>query len=220
MKCLKYVILIPVIILTVLSFVIVEAYFVRFSNGISDNIDNWMLFISICNWIFISILTGINIWIFYKLTTSIAENNDNQFLEQKIARTENVILNLRIKDYEKLRETGNELKKKIAMQEKYTEELNKFWYILLSMQNTSLFSYKDKVGKSQIDTLCESFFPIIRGQETNPNIIGDKIDRCLLVVEFLIFIQQLQDDRIVESLNTYPERFDSTIISIYNYFKK
>lgn len=220
MKQLKYLILIPAIILSVLAFVIVEAYFVRFSNGISDNIDNWMLFISICNWIFISILTGINIWIFYKLTTSIAESNDNQFLEQKIARTENVILNLRIKDYEKLRETGNELKKKIAKQEKYTEELNKFWYILLSMQNTSLFSYKDKVGKSQIDTLCESFLPIIIGQETNPNIIGDKIDRCLLVVEFLIFIQQLQDDRIVESLNTYPERFDSTIISIYNYFKK
>lgn len=103
MKSLRLILLICFNLLLVIFFTILIVYFTKFSGGISDKTDNWLLFISICNWGFISILTGLNVWMFYKLTSMFAYEN-------KLSRSENAILDLRLSDYKQLRAEASKIK--------------------------------------------------------------------------------------------------------------
>lgn len=215
MKILKYVLLFSFGLMALIFLLIIEAYFVKFSGGISGKTDNWLLFITICNWGFISSLTGLNIWVFYKLTTLIDQNDNNRFIENKVSISEKAILELRVNDYKALREQAINLKLAILKTKDYNSEFNAFMKILLSMQDSRLFSRIDNKG-SVLDEVVKFIADASKADNFNAETLILKIDSVLRSIEFLIFSQQLRDDRILREVREHPNRFDVTIVGIDN----
>lgn len=211
-KSIRYILLIVFCLLILLSSIILITYFAKFSNGISDDTNNWILFISICNWLFISILTGLNVWIFFRLTSLIA-------LENKMSRSENAILDLRISDYKQLRYEASKIRLAILRKHNLESELNSFMQILYSMSLSPSFS-TTTLGKSVLVPVVEKFEDLLSQQKVNTDNLMKLIDSSLSTIEVLIFSNQLRDERLLKNIRKHPNWFDSTLISIDNYIKK
>ena len=135
MKSLLLKISLPMILLFLL---VISVYLYTFNGGISDNVPNWELFISICNWLSISVLTMVNIAVFYRLNTIIAKKDANRFIENKISQTENSLREIRVKYYQCLQSKGIELIVKISSNEDFNEDYKDFHKQLLSMKSSIL----------------------------------------------------------------------------------
>lgn len=212
MKTLKHVLLISYGLMALIFFIIIEAYFVKFSGGISNMAENWMLFISICNWFFISTLTGLNVWVFYKLTSMVAYEN-------KISRSENAILDLRLSDYKQLRVEASKIKMAILKNENFEVELNKFMQTLYSMSLSPSFS-TTTLGKSVLLPIIEKYENFFSQKNKNSEELMKLIDSSVHSIEVVIFTNQLRDERLLEQIRKHPNWFDSTLISIDNYMSR
>ena len=191
---------------------IAGVYFFKFSYGISEKPDDWLLFISMCNWGFISLLTGLNVWVFYKLTSMFA-------FENKISRSENAILDLRLSDYKQLRVKASKIKIAVLKNGGYDIELNTFMQVLYAMSVSPSF-YTTTFGKSALLPIVEKFETFLLQETKNGEELINLIDRSLSTIELLIFSNQLRDERILEQIRKHPSWFDSTLNSIDNYMKK
>ena len=212
MKSLRLILLICFNLLLVIFFTILIVYFTKFSGGISDKTDNWLLFISICNWGFISILTGLNVWMFYKLTSMFAYEN-------KLSRSENAILDLRLSDYKQLRAEASKIKIAILKKEDFEVELNQFMQTLYSMSLSPSFS-TTTLGKSVLIPIVEKYENFFSQNNNTGEELMKLIDSSMQTIEVVIFTNQLRDERLLKQILRHPNWFDSTLISIDNYINK
>lgn len=219
MKSLRSLLLLCFVSLLVLVFIIIVAYIVKFNGAISDNINDWLLFVSICNFGYSSVIAGLNVWVFFKLTTLIAKNDTIRFIENKLSRTENALMEIRLSDLKRLREAASTLKIAIQNQLDYKNELREFQIILLSMQQSSLFSTIDNKG-SVLDPIVEYIDSSLKGGKLEIDKLVGQINSVIVTTEMLIYSHQLRDERILEEVRKHPNWFDSTIIGIDNFMKK
>lgn len=218
MKLLRLILLTSFGVTILLFTFILATYFIKFSGNISDNPDDWVLFISICNWGFISLLTGLNVWVFFKLTSLIAKKDEQHHIENKLSRSENAILDLRISDYKRLRYEASKIKIAILKKENFEYDLNLFMQVLYSMNYSSLFS-TTTMGVSILAPIIEKFEKILATTKFNGEELMKLIDSSLSTIEVLIFTNQLRDERIWKQVQEHPNWFDSTLVSIDEYFK-
>lgn len=219
MKTLRNVLLLSYAALCLFFGAILATYFIKFSGGISDNTDNWTLFISICNWGSMSLLTGLNIWVFFQLTSLIEKNEAKRFVENKLSRTEDAIWELRTNDYKRLREYATELKIDIYTNNRFEDKLHSFNKVLLSMSSSTLYSTKDKINNSVLDPVTDYLSKQKSNCSMSPDELIECIDRCLRTIEIIIFSLQMADERILKEVREHPDRFDPTLNSIDNFMK-
>ena len=208
------------LLMALLFIIVLIAYIKTFSGEISNNVIYWDLFISICNWLCISILTMINIVVFYKLTTTIAKKDATRFIENKITQTENSLRELRIEYYQHLQNKGIDLIMKISSNKEYTKDFEDFYKQLLSMQSSILFSCSDKIKNSTIDSILELYINVMTNKDASNDDKKECILRCLRSIEIIIISIPLRDKRILNSIKENSERFDPVFISIDNFISK
>ena len=219
MKSLRLILLICFSILLVLFYSILIVYFSKFTGGISDKTDNWLLFISICNWGFISLLTALNIWVFYKLTTLIAQNESVQFKETKIAQTEDAILQLRIDAYKQLKQKADKVRTEILEEKNYIFSLKGYYSDLLFLNSSLLFATLD-LKTSMLTPVIDTLNQFLGNKDQQSQELLRIIDRSLQIVEMLIFTNKLRDTRLLEEIRKNPNKYDSTIIGVDNFMNK
>lgn len=220
MKWSKYIILSVILLMIVLFLTVIIVYIKIFSGGISNEISYWNLFISICNWLCISILTMINIVVFYKLTTTIAKKDATRFIENKITQTENSLREMRFEYYQHLQNKGIDLIMKIFSNKEYTKDFEDFYKQLLSMQSSILFSCSDRIKNSTIDSVLELYINVMTKKDASIEDKTECILRCLRSIEIIILSIPSQDKRILNSIKENSERFDPVFISIDNFISK
>lgn len=208
------------LLMALLFIIVLIAYIKTFSGEISNNVIYWDLFISICNWLCISILTMINIVVFYKLTTTIAKKDATRFIENKITQTENSLRELRIEYYQHLQNKGIDLIMKISSNKEYTKDFEDFYKQLLSMQSSILFSCSDKIKNSTIDSILELYINVMTNKDASNDDKKECILRCLRGIEIIILSIPLRDNRILNSIKENSEQFDPVFISIDNFMSK
>lgn len=217
MKSLLLKISLPMILLFIL---VISVYLYTFNGGISDNVPNWELFISICNWLSISVLTMVNIAVFYRLNTIIAKKEANRFIENKISQTENSLREIRVKYYQCLQSKGIELIVKISSNEDFNEDYKDFHKQLLSMKSSILFSCSDEIKNSTIDAVLDLFQTEMNKQNVSKDYKINCIVRCLRGVEIIILSIPLRDERILKKIKENPEHFDPAFISVDTFISK
>ena len=214
-KGLRIILILSYIVLAIIFCIILVAYCIKFSGCISNKVDDWNLFISICNLGFSALLTGLNVWVFYKLTLLLANNESKQFVENKISRTENALMELRISDYKELRQEATNLKLAVYSKEDFKRELNVFMKTLYSMYSSLLFDRTYSNGYV-LDSVLEYLKDVSANDDIQDDILIEQIDRSLKTIEVIIFSTQLRDDRIGKALRKNPNRFDPVFTTIDN----
>jgi hypothetical protein len=175
-----------------------------------------MLYVSLMNWVFVSSLTIVNIWVFYKLTTVIEKNNSQRFVENKMNDTEQLLRKLRVDDYNELRGLASSVTLALSGGSAADKELKAFRLKLETMCLSSLYSYTSAIGKSQIRAMCDDYDEFFK-QSRPHEAVFDKVNRIIKTIEIIIFTSQLRDNRLSDMLKQQPNHFDSTLVSIDNY---
>ena len=99
----KNIIKVICIIIGLLELVMIIAYFVTFDGGISTANQDWDTFIQIFNGVIMTILTAVNIYVFYHLTVVIEDKNQERAVKEKVFEAQSVITQMRVKQYEEVR---------------------------------------------------------------------------------------------------------------------
>lgn len=202
-------------VLLIIFLFLLGTYFTVFSDGISNQTDDWILFVSMCNLGFISLLSGLNVWVFYRLTLKIATNENTQFVENKISRTEDALLELRLSEFKQFLQDTVNLKVAIYSEQSYESELRAVWKDLNSMSTSIVFSSVDS-KTSVLEPIINNFHDVFSNRNIQPENLIEQIDKSINAVEVLIFTSQLRDDRIFNEFSEHPNRFDPTLSSIHN----
>lgn len=87
-------------VIGLLELTVIVAYFCVFNGTISSANQDWDTFIQIFNGLVMSILTAINIYIFYQLTVAIEDKNHKRAVKEKVFEAQSIITQMRVKKYE------------------------------------------------------------------------------------------------------------------------
>ena len=100
-------------IICLLELGVIVAYFCIFNGEISTVNQDWDTFIQIFNGLVMTVLTAVNIYIFYQLTVAIEDKNQERIIKQKISDAQTIITQMRLGEYERVKSLINDIIKDI-----------------------------------------------------------------------------------------------------------
>ncbi len=209
--------------------IIVGCYFYIFSGGLSHSTEDWTIASQIINGFIITALTCTNIWIFFKLTLSIEDKNEERIIKSKVFEVQSIITQMRIKKYERINDIINERKvelvKMIFNQSNY-ETLKKE---LMSIDDSFLFKGGNlEMGcylHPSIETLLEEIRILNTKSHSTQNLkdediipLFDSLNNFINIMELYIIGQMVTDNDIANYIqNTFP---DCTMKCIVQFLEK
>lgn len=115
-----------------LEIAILVVYLKTFNGPVSQNVNDWNLFYQIANGIIMVILTIINIAVFYKISTTLD-------VKGKLFEAQSIITQMRIKDYEYIRDKVKEIQAQIIRGTIKKEDIEEYKKTLMSIDNSFLY---------------------------------------------------------------------------------
>lgn len=217
----KWIALILGALLCLFEIVVVIVYFIIFNGGISINNQDWSTFSQILNGCVMAVLTGINIWIFYKISNSIEENTENRAAKQTLFEAQLVITQMRVKWYEELSQLINDIKvdlSKLQINESNIDQLKKK---LMKIDQSFLFK-NDILGDSGfLFPLSEEILNLIKERkEGYIDKLQDKLTSLMSIMELYIITQMLRDHEVAKYINSHKGDIDSTFSCMDQFAKE
>lgn len=185
-------------------------YFRTFSGTISQDTEDWVLFSQIANGLVITILTIINIAVFYKISISLD-------VKGKLFEAQSIITQMRVKQYEYLKSLIKNIQVQLIkghIDKCDIEELKKG---LMEMDNSFLYK-NDKVNdpvffKYLIEQICNDYKTKdnYQVQEKNIERAYNNLSSFLQLFEFYIIQQMMRDMELKKYIDKNKGNIDSTI---------
>lgn len=209
-------------IIGLLELMVIVAYFSIFNGSISTNNQDWGLFIQIFNGLIMAILTGVNIYIFYKLNITIENKNQERNIKEKIDKVQSVITQLRVNQYEEIRSLITDVKVELMRNVFNPQNIFKLQKKLMEMDQSFLYKSSDLGYDSFLFPVIEDILDkkdIIMNEIKNsknnkiPNYLPliERLTDFLHIVEFYIFGQMLTQKEIESYISKNKEDVDCTI---------
>ena len=209
-------------IIGLLELMVIVAYFSIFNGSISTNNQDWGLFIQIFNGLIMAILTGVNIYIFYKLNITIENKNQERNIKEKIDKVQSVITQLRVNQYEEIRSLITDVKVELMRNVFNPQNIFKLQKKLMEMDQSFLYKSSDLGYDSFLFPVIEDILDkkdIIMNEFKNtennkiPNYtpLIERITDFLHIVEFYIFGQMLTQKEIESYISKNKDDVDCTI---------
>ena len=107
MKNIKFILFPLFAVVIAITTIVLIVYLATFNKGVSANISNWDLFLTLYNGVIMTFLTIANIWVFYKLTIAIEDRNENRRIKDKLHESQKILTDLRVKEYISLKSEIN-----------------------------------------------------------------------------------------------------------------
>ncbi len=207
----KWTVLIIGTLLCLFELAVVAVYFITFNGGISIHRQDWATFSQILNGCVMAVLTGVNIWIFYKISNSIEENTKNRVAKQILFETQLVITQMRVKRYEEFSQLINDIKVdlyKNRISEPNIEQLKKS---LMKVDHSFLFKNDDLEDSGFLFPSTKKIIEILKERkEGYMDKLEDNLTNFLSLMEIYIINQMLRDHDVVKYINSHRGNIDST----------
>lgn len=203
--------------ITIVTTIILIVYLATFNKGVSANISNWDLFLTLYNGIIITLLTIANIWVFYKLTIAVENRNETRRIKDKLNDAQKIFTELRVQEYKSLKTEINIFFVKSFSGENIKQNKKIILSILMRMQNSVLFCCSNDQSKSVLDVPISLITENIIEDMKESNY--DKINRAMRLIENLIFIPPFNESATLEYVRMCQDGVDPTILGIDNYLK-
>lgn len=208
----KQIAFVVILVLCFIEIFFLYEYFSVFNGSISTDIQNWSLFSQIINGVVIALLTSINIWVFYKISIAIDNNNKERGVEQRLFEAQKVLTDMRIRQYEELSRLANQFKVGIIKEQEDPQLFEQLKRQLMSMDDSWLFKTDQIAEPSFLHGVIESFL-----ETYNTSNKEDKVTRLsniCIFTECYIVIQQHRNKDLEDYINDpkHKDFIDSTLI--------
>lgn len=209
-------------IIGLLELMVIVVYFSIFNGSISTNNQDWGLFIQIFNGLIMAILTGVNIYIFYKLNITIENKNQERNIKAKIDNVQSVLTQLRVNQYEEIRSLITNVKVELMQETFNPQNIIQLKKKLMEMDQSFLYKSSDLGNDSflfpviedileKIETLMNKIKDAKNNKIPNYTPLIERLIDFLHIVEFYIFGQMLTQKEIESYISKNRDDVDCTI---------
>lgn len=212
-------------IIGLLELMVIVAYFSIFNGSISTNNQDWGLFIQIFNGLIMAILTGVNIYIFYKLNITIENKNQERNIRAKIDNIQSVLTELRVQQYKEIRNLISDIMIELLQENYSLKNLDVLQKKLMEMEQSCLYKDESLGGFSSLNPFINDILDLIKEIIQNPQTRSyesqiEQLKVFLNAVEFYIFGQMLASKEVSNYVLKHKEEVDNTICCMADFANK
>ena len=212
-------------IIGLLELMVIVAYFSIFNGSISTNNQDWGLFIQIFNGLIMMILTGVNIYIFYKLNITIENKNQERNIKAKIDNIQSVLTELRVQQYKEIRNLISDIMIELLQENYSLKNLDVLQKKLMEMEQSCLYKDESLGGFSSFNPFINDILDLIKEIIQNPQTSSyesqiEQLKVFLNAVEFYIFGQMLASKEVSNYVLQHKEEVDNTICCMADFANK
>ena len=213
------------VVIGLLELGVIIAYFNIFNGAISSANQDWDTFIQIFNGLVMTVLTAVNIYIFYQLTVAIEDKNQEPAVKEKVFEAQSVITQMRVKQYEEVKVLIYDVIAVIAKKKKENGELDLLHKKLVELDNSLLFKNYKLQDASVLESANMKIIDVIKRIKANE--YGINIDAFLSsltayikLVETYIISQMIIDKDVERYVCDNAHNIDCTISCVVQVLDK
>ena len=204
------------VVIGLLELGVIIAYFYIFNGAISSANQDWDTFIQIFNGLVMTVLTAVNIYIFYQLTVAIEDKNQERAVKEIVFEAQSVITQMRVKQYEEVKVLIYDEIAVIAKKKKEKGELDLLHKKLVELDNSLLFKNYKLQDASVLESANMKIIDVIKRIKANE--YGINIDAFLSsltayikLVETYIICHMIIDKDVERYVCDNAHNFDCTL---------
>ena len=222
----KNTIIVVCTIIGLLELSMIVIYFVVFNGGLSTSNQDWDTFIQISNGFIMTILTAINIYVFYHLTVVIEDKNQERAVKEKVFEAQSVLTQMRVKQYEDVKTLIYKVVEMVAQDKSDNGEMTLLYNKIAELEESFLFKNYNIKDSSILGDESDKIRTFIRIFKTN----ADKVDKeafimtlttCVKLLELYIIGQMVTTDKdVAKYVQENTKNIDCSISCVVQIFDK
>ena len=203
-----------------------------FSGGISQELNDWNLFIIIFNGIITTVLTVVNICAIIKINSTLDSNSENRHINNLLFEAQTILAKMRLDDYYVIKKLISDIKISIFKRHMSAEKIESLKKKLMEIDSSS-FLYKNqnlhdepflRPITKRLVVQIDNFIHKIKDSE----VVDEKDEEELLhnlssfqsIMEFYVVSQLVRGSKVQRYISEHQDETDSTISCIYDFAKE
>jgi len=203
-----------------------------FNGSISQELDDWNLFIIIFNGIITTVLTVVNICAIIKINSTLDSNSENRHINNLLFEAQTILAKMRLDDYYVIKKLISDIKISIFKRHMSAEKIESLKKKLMEIDSSS-FLYKNqnlhdepflRPITKRLVVQIDNFIHKIKDSE----VVDEKDEEELLhnlssfqsIMEFYVVSQLVRGSKVQRYISEHQDETDSTISCIYDFAKE
>ena len=212
--------------------IVLYHYHSVFNGSISQELNDWNLFIVIFNGIITTVLAVVNICAIIKINSTLDSNSENRHINNLIFEAQTILAKMRLDDYNVIKELINDIKVSIFKRHMFAEKVDDLKKKLMEMDSSS-FLYKNQklhdepflrpITKRlvvQIDNFIHKIKDSKVVDEKDEEELLNNLSSFQSIMEFYVISQIVRGNKVQNYISHHQNEMDSTIACIYDFAKE
>ena len=203
-----------------------------FSGGISQELNDWNLFIVIFNGIITTVLAVVNICAIIKINSTLDNNSENRHINNLLFEAQTILAKMRLDDYNVVKELINDIKISIFKRHMSAEKIETLKKKLMEIDSSS-FLYKNQnlhdepflrpITKRlvvQIDIFINKIKDSKVVDKEDEEELLNNLSSFQSIMEFYVVSQLVRGSKVQRYILEHQDETDSAISCIYDFAKE
>ena len=203
-----------------------------FSGGISQELNDWNLFIVIFNGIITTVLAVVNICAIIKINSTLDNNSENRHINNLLFEAQTILAKMRLDDYNVVKELINDIKMSIFKRHMSAEKIESLKKKLMEIDSSS-FLYKNQNLHDEpflrpitkrlvvhIDTFIHKIKDSKVVDKEDEEELLNSLSSFQSIMEFYVVSQLVRGSKVQRYILGHQDETDSSISCIYDFAKE
>ena len=203
-----------------------------FNGSISQELNDWNLFIVIFNGIITTVLAVVNICAIIKINSTLDSNSEQRHINNLLFEAQTILAKMRLDDYNVVKELINDIKASIFKRHLSAERIESLKKKLMEI-DSSFFLYKNqnlhdepfmRQRTKRLVVQIDNFIHKIKESK----VVYEKDEEELLhslssfqsIMEFYVISQLVRGNKVQNYISDHQNEIDSAISNIYDFAKE
>lgn len=202
-----------------------------FNGSISQELNDWNLFIVIFNGIITTVLAVINICAIIKINSTIDSNSEKRHINNLLFEAQTILAKIRLEDYKVVKKLINNIKVSIFKKRLSSDTIELFKKKLMEIDNSFLYKNQKLHDKPflrplimklivQIDDFIKKVKQTKEVDEKDEKELLHNLSSFQSIMEFYVVSQLMRGSKVQRYISEHQDETDSTISCIYDLAKE
>lgn len=203
-----------------------------FNGSISQELNDWNLFIVIFNGVITTVLAVVNICAIIKINSTLDNNSENRHINNLLFEAQTILAKMRLDDYNVVKELINDIKVSIFKRHMSAEKIESLKKKLMEIDSSS-FLYKNQnlhdepflrpITKRlvvQIDIFINKIKDSKVVDKEDEEELLNNLSSFQSIMEFYVVSQLVRGSKVQRYISEHQDETDSAISCIYDFAKE
>lgn len=202
-----------------------------FNGSISQELDDWNLFIIIFNGIITTVLTVVNICAIIKINSTLDSNSENRHINNLLFEAQTILAKIRLEDYKVVKKLINNIKVSIFKKRLSSDTIELFKKKLMEIDNSFLYKNQKLHDKPflrpwimklivQIDDFIKKVKQTKEVDEKDEKELLHNLSSFQSIMEIYVVSQLMRGSKVQRYISEHQDETDSTMSCIYDLVKE